>query len=58
MGLSPDDASIKSVMEWHLRLPTRALIDDCWQDGGTIHFSAVSVWEIALLLEDGSSSIC
>jgi PIN domain nuclease of toxin-antitoxin system len=37
----------------HLRLPTRALIDDCWQGGGTIHFSVVSVWEIALLLEGG-----
>ena len=37
----------------HLRLPTRALIDDCWQGGGTIRFSAVSVWEIALLLEGG-----
>jgi PIN domain nuclease of toxin-antitoxin system len=34
-----------------LRPPTRALIDDCWQNGGTILLSAVSVWEIALLLD-------
>ena len=30
-----------------LRPPTRVLIDDCWQNGGTILLSAVSVWEIA-----------
>jgi PIN domain nuclease of toxin-antitoxin system len=35
----------------HLRSSTRALIDDCWQNGGTIHLSAVSVWEIALLVD-------
>ena len=34
-----------------LRPPTRALIDDCWQNGGTILLSAVSVWEIALLVD-------
>lgn len=34
-----------------LRSPTRALIDDCWQNGGTILLSAVSVWEIALLVD-------
>jgi PIN domain nuclease of toxin-antitoxin system len=33
----------------HLRPPTRSLIDQCWQDGGTILLSAVTVWEIALL---------
>jgi PIN domain nuclease of toxin-antitoxin system len=35
----------------HLRSSTRALIDGCWQDGGTIRLSAVSVWEIALLVD-------
>jgi PIN domain nuclease of toxin-antitoxin system len=34
-----------------LRSPTRALIDDCWKNGGTILLSAVSVWEIALLVD-------
>ena len=34
-----------------LRPPTRALIDDCWQNGGTILLSAVSAWEIALLVD-------
>ena len=34
-----------------LQPPTRALIDDCWQNGGTILLSAVSVWEIALLVD-------
>jgi PIN domain nuclease of toxin-antitoxin system len=34
-----------------LRPPTRALIDDCWRNGGTILLSAVSVWEIALLID-------
>jgi PIN domain nuclease of toxin-antitoxin system len=32
---------------------TRALIDGCWQGGGTISLSAVSVWEIALLVDTG-----
>jgi PIN domain nuclease of toxin-antitoxin system len=36
-----------------LRPPTRAMIDGCWQNGGTIWFSAVSVWEIALLVDIG-----
>jgi PIN domain nuclease of toxin-antitoxin system len=35
----------------HLRSSTRALIDGCWQSGGTIRLSAVSVWEIALLVD-------
>jgi PIN domain nuclease of toxin-antitoxin system len=37
----------------HLRSATRSLIDDCWQNGGTIRLSAVSVWEIALLVDLG-----
>lgn len=32
---------------------TRVLIDDFWQAGGTIAFSAVSAWEIALLVDTG-----
>ena len=34
-----------------LRPPTRARIDDCWQRGGIICLSAVSTWEIALLVD-------
>ena len=30
---------------------TRALIDACWRGGGTIFLSAVSAWEIALLVD-------
>jgi len=30
---------------------TRDLIDTCRQDGGTIYLSAVSAWEIALLID-------
>lgn len=37
----------------HLRSSTRALIDDCWGNGGTIFLSAVTVWEIALLVDLG-----
>lgn len=36
-----------------LRRSTRALIDDCWQNGGTICLSAVTAWEIALLVDTG-----
>lgn len=36
-----------------LRASTRMLIDDCWRNGGTIFLSAVSVWEIALLVDSG-----
>jgi len=36
-----------------LRSSTRALIDGCWQSGGTISLSAVTVWEIALLVDAG-----
>ena len=32
---------------------TRVLIDECWQAGGTIALSAVSVWEIAFLVDSG-----
>jgi PIN domain nuclease of toxin-antitoxin system len=35
----------------HLRAPTRALIDSCWAGGGTIYLSAVTAWEIALLVD-------
>jgi PIN domain nuclease of toxin-antitoxin system len=35
----------------HLRASTRAGIDGCWQSGGAIRLSAVSVWEIALLID-------
>jgi len=34
-----------------LRARTRTLIDRCWQDGGTIYLSAVSAWELALLVD-------
>ena len=34
-----------------LRPATRSLIDDFWQHGGTVLLSAVSVWEIALLVD-------
>jgi PIN domain nuclease of toxin-antitoxin system len=36
-----------------LRAATRALIDGCWQNGGTIFLSAVTAWEIALLVDTG-----
>lgn len=36
-----------------LRLATRGLIDGCWQSGGTIYLSAVTAWEVALLLDTG-----
>ena len=36
-----------------LATSTRALIDACWQSGGTIGLSAVSAWEIALLVDTG-----
>ena len=32
---------------------TRVLIDDCWRNDGTIYLSAVSAWEIALLVDTG-----
>ncbi len=34
-----------------LRPSTRALIDGCWRDGGTILMSAITAWEIALLVD-------
>jgi PIN domain nuclease of toxin-antitoxin system len=36
-----------------LRASTRALIDGCWQNGGTIFLSAVTAWEIALMVDTG-----
>lgn len=36
-----------------LRPSTRTLIEDCRHDGGTILLSAVSAWEIALLVDTG-----
>lgn len=37
----------------HLLPATRVLLDECWKAGGTIFFSAVSAWEIALLVNRG-----
>ncbi len=34
-----------------LRTTTRQLIEDCWRAGGSVLLSAVSAWEIALLVE-------
>jgi PIN domain nuclease of toxin-antitoxin system len=39
--------------EARLRPATRALIDACWLGGGTIFLSAVTAWEIALLVDVG-----
>ena len=36
-----------------LRASTRALIDDHWRTGGTVFLSAVTAWEIALLVDTG-----
>ncbi|PPQ26854.1 type II toxin-antitoxin system VapC family toxin [Rhodopila globiformis] len=36
-----------------LRPTTRERIDACWRGGGTILVSAVSVWEIAVLVDAG-----
>lgn len=36
-----------------LREATRAAIDMCWLGGGMIYLSAVSAWEIALLVDCG-----
>jgi len=36
-----------------LSAATRRLIDQCWQNGGTILLSAVTAWEIALLVDAG-----
>jgi PIN domain nuclease of toxin-antitoxin system len=36
-----------------LSVVTRALIDDCWQAGGAVCLSAVTAWEIALLVDTG-----
>jgi PIN domain nuclease of toxin-antitoxin system len=34
-----------------LRSATRHLVDRCWRSGGTIYLSAVTAWEIALLVD-------
>ena len=34
-----------------LQPSTRARIDTCWQNGGTVFLSAVTAWEIALLVD-------
>jgi PIN domain nuclease of toxin-antitoxin system len=39
--------------DYRLRPETRSLIEDCWQKGGIIRLSAVSVWEISLLVDIG-----
>jgi PIN domain nuclease of toxin-antitoxin system len=36
-----------------LRVASRALIEGCWQNGGAILVSAVTAWEIALLVDTG-----
>ena len=36
-----------------LRVTTRSVIDQCWKAGGTVLLSAVSAWEIALLVDIG-----
>jgi PIN domain nuclease of toxin-antitoxin system len=36
-----------------LRSSTRSLVDRCWHGGGTILMSAVTAWEIALLVDAG-----
>jgi PIN domain nuclease of toxin-antitoxin system len=36
-----------------LATATRALIDGSWRTGGTIYLSAVTAWEIALLVDAG-----
>ena len=37
----------------HLRPSTGALLDRCWQNGGTLLLSAVTAWEVALLVDTG-----
>jgi len=36
-----------------LRESTHSRIDDCWRTGGVIFMSAVTAWEIALLVDTG-----
>lgn len=40
-----------------LRPATVSMIENCWRAGGTIHLSAVSAWEIALLVDTGRISL-
>ena len=42
-----------SAGDERLRPATRALIEECWKEGGEIWVSAVSAWEIALLADRG-----
>jgi PIN domain nuclease of toxin-antitoxin system len=37
----------------NLRGSTHSVIDECWLNDGTIYLSAVSAWEIALLVDGG-----
>lgn len=34
-----------------LRVSVQQIIEDCWHSGGAICLSAVSVWEIAMLVD-------
>ena len=36
-----------------LKASTRRLIEECWQNSGTVCLSAVTVWEIAMLVHAG-----
>jgi PIN domain nuclease of toxin-antitoxin system len=36
-----------------LRSTTLSLIEGCWRNGGTVLISAVTAWEIALLVDNG-----
>ena len=40
-----------------LSCATRSLIDGCWHTGGTIYLSAVTAWEMALLVDSGRISL-
>jgi PIN domain nuclease of toxin-antitoxin system len=40
-----------------LRRSTRDLIDDCWRNDGTVLISAITAWEVALLVERGQINL-
>lgn len=40
-----------------LRGETRTLIDGCWRSGGAVLLSAVTVWEIALLVDSARMTL-
>jgi PIN domain nuclease of toxin-antitoxin system len=40
-----------------LRPSTRSRLDACWQGGGTVWISAVTIWEIAQLVDTGRISL-